>query len=397
MKPLSVLIIASSYPRWKDDFAGHFVERIAGELSASGVEVEVVAPSDRSITKKPVHEAFPVHRFRYFFKRMEGLAYGYGGIVDNLRSDRRLWAEVIPFVFFFMIAVMRIGRSSSLVHCNWLMNAICCLGPKRLFGTPFVLTLRGKDMALLSKGKIFRRLGVFLLGQAEAVTTVNEEFVTQVRDLAPGTRVYYVPNGVDLIDVPLDAVRDFKERNRLDSKGCLIVYIGSLVEGKGLDVLIAALEHLDGRPFQAALIGDGPMRNSIREQIKRARLEDRITLTGLRPHSEIPYWLAASKFLVLPSRSEGRPNVVLEAMAAGKPVVATRLPGTAEIVEDGKSGILVEIDDVVGLKNAISRLLSDEELRKTMGARGKGIIRERKLSWSHCAKQYLEIFHDIRK
>lgn len=137
----------------------------------------------------------------------------------------------------------------------------------------------------------------------------------------------------------------------------MLLFVGNLVAIKGLDVLLRACELL-ARDFEYScfLIGDGPLRGNLERDVARAGLTDRVRFVGPRPHAQLPDWYRAADVFVLPSRSEGVPNVLLEAAACGTPFVASRVGGIPEIAHLGESR-LVPPGDVRQLAGALREFL----------------------------------------
>jgi glycosyltransferase involved in cell wall biosynthesis len=147
------------------------------------------------------------------------------------------------------------------------------------------------------------------------------------------------------------------------------VYVGGLVESKGISELVAAAESLLEKHVWLRLVcvGDGPARDELVALRDRIDREDAVALPGRVAPEEVPRLLQASDFLVFPSHSEGMPQAVLEAMDCGLPVVATRVGGIPEAVLDGKTGLLVEAQDVEQLRDAMEKMIADAEFRMTAG------------------------------
>ena len=154
-----------------------------------------------------------------------------------------------------------------------------------------------------------------------------------------------------------------------------VLFVGRLVPEKGPDLLVEAVHRLraDGTDVEAAIIGQGPLAESLREQVARLGLADAVRLVGPVGQAELPGWYRWADLFCLPSYAEGVPVVLMEAMATELPVVTTRIAGIPELVQDGESGVLVtpgRVDDVVA---AIASLAGPESAarRRAMGVRGR--------------------------
>jgi teichuronic acid biosynthesis glycosyltransferase TuaC len=162
------------------------------------------------------------------------------------------------------------------------------------------------------------------------------------------------------------------------AKGIVAVYVGGLVETKGLSELAAAAEPLLRQypDFRLACVGDGPSRPRMSDLQDRLGRREAVVLPGRVAPDEVPRFLQAADFLVLPSYSEGMPQAVLEAMNCGLAVVATRVGGVPEAVLDGETGLLVEPRNIEQLRAALERMIADEPFRTTAGQKGLARARE---------------------
>jgi glycosyltransferase involved in cell wall biosynthesis len=172
--------------------------------------------------------------------------------------------------------------------------------------------------------------------------------------------------------------------------GLVIGSIGRLERQKAYDVLIRALAGLPGA--RLVLVGDGPERPALERLAGDLGVADRVAVTGWRPDARLS--LAGFDVFALPSRWEGLPLVILEAMHAGLPVVATDVGSVAEAVRDGRTGLLVARDDVEGLRGALGRLLGDEPLRHRLGEAGRDLARAR-FSAPAMAAAYEELYRSV--
>jgi glycosyltransferase involved in cell wall biosynthesis len=152
-----------------------------------------------------------------------------------------------------------------------------------------------------------------------------------------------------------------------------IVWVGRLQTPKDPLTLVHALGRLR-TPFEADFVGGGPLRRTLEREVERLGLGTSVRLLGDR--RDVPSLLARSDVFVLASRSEGLPLSILEAMAAGLPVVASSVGGVPELVVDGETGLLVPAGDPERLAGAVGRLLADAALRRRLGEAGRARVRE---------------------
>jgi glycosyltransferase involved in cell wall biosynthesis len=316
---MRVCVLATSYPRSDDDIAGAFVRDAVEAVRAEGIEVEVVSPA----------------LFRHY-----GIAYG-SGIAGNLR--RRPWlALALPlFLLSYARAARRAARGADLVHAHWLPSALPALATRR----PFLLQLWGTDVELARRARGPARR---LIRRAHLVVVASEALAAAAHEL--GARdVRVVPSGVSLPE----AVEPPEEPPHA-------LYVGRLSEEKGVLELVEAA---DGLPL--VVVGDGPLR----DRVPGAR-------GFVAPAALGPYYERAA-VVVCPSRREGYGVVAREAMAHGRPVVATAVGGLTDAVEDDVTGLLVPPRDPPALRAALARVLGDAELRSRLGAAAQERARER--------------------
>lgn len=180
-------------------------------------------------------------------------------------------------------------------------------------------------------------------------------------------RIHVCPIGVDLgrFGAPADRPRIMDPGRRW------IVYVGRLVTEKGIRDLLEAVANLRTEDASLLLVGDGPERRAARHIARRLRIDHRVVFVGPVPHQDVPPYLRHADVVVLPSWYEERGRVILEAMAAGAPVVATRTGGIPATIHDGVNGLLAPPHDPVGLAEALDRVLRDRPGASAMAARGR--------------------------
>ena len=211
-------------------------------------------------------------------------------------------------------------------------------------------------------------------GVGRYVAVSDDIAVSLRRDLRlPSGKVEVIHNAVDLSRFSAAPDRGLRRTLTGDDRTPLVLTAARLHEQKGIDVLIQAVPSIPAAHFVIA--GDGPDRRSLEKLARDLGVEERVTFLGAR--SDIPALLCASDLFVLPSRYEGFPLALLEAMAAGVAVVATRIAGVDELVVGGETGYLVEAGDSAALASAITSLLADPDARRALATRGHDLVLQR--------------------
>lgn len=240
----------------------------------------------------------------------------------------------------------------------------------KLAGVPAVICTRhAAPLNYGNKGRPvpLERLAIPLTHWFVAVSKEVHETAVE-RGRVPAGRSSVIPNGVDL--------SRFQMNGSVPAESDLVC-VARLSPEKRHDLLLAAVRRLSelGIKPTLTLAGDGPARPSVEARIKEFGLSGQVRLLGTR--KDVPELLGSANIFVLTSDTEGLPITIIEAMAAGKPVVATRVGGVPDVVVDGETGILVPAGDVEQLARALEKMLRDEALRKRMGAAGSRAARER--------------------
>ena len=395
---MHVCMLTTSFPRYPGDAAGQFVSRLADELSKK-YEVTVIAPGSQELPDFEVVRNVRVCRFSYFFPhRFEKLAYG-DGIIENVRANFFCRFLIPSFSLSFLLKSIILARRCDLIHAHWAFSGLIALLGKRIHRKPIVLTLRGSDVnfnfAGTGNSKTFLR---WVLQGCDHVATVSRDLSEKiVRDFAIAQKVTVVPNGVDL--------ECFRPRDKSGTRRILglsdqvpvILYAGRITESKGVGYLAAAMPAVvkECEDVVFVLLGEGNLRLKISKFGEEMGIRQHILFAGYRPHDELPMWLNAADLLVLPSLSEGRPNIILEAMACGIPIVATRVGGIPELIRDGENGILVPPNDVEALTKAILAVLKMDDRRETFGKRARETLESLKVDWESSAEKMAGVYEKV--
>ena len=261
---------------------------------------------------------------------------------------------------------------------------------------PFRLTLR----RIARQAVNYARVEPAVYRTASLVLPVSRTVGDAVRRWyrVPRRRIVVVPNAVDPAPYQPNPARRAALRAgwRAADDALVLLSVGILSEQKGVDLALEALARLDRPDAQLVVVGDGPLRSDL-EALARARgVGDRVRFVGAVAYDAVADFYSAADIFLFPTlRREGLPGVVTEAMAAERPVIASRLGAVEEVVEDGRTGFLVPRGDVAALAARISVLAADRALAHAMGRRGRARVLER---WTPAqrSRRIVELFASVR-
>jgi len=232
-------------------------------------------------------------------------------------------------------------------------------------------------------------------GVARLVVAVSQRVrENAIRDGVNPKKIRIILNGIAIKKPATKEVAKLMQELNLDRDAVVLLSIGRLVYQKAHNVLIAALPRvLEIWPNLVLFIaGDGPLHSELVEQINNLKLTDKVYLLGVR--KDIPALLSISQIFVLPSRWEGLPIALLEAMGAGLPIVATRVEGVEDVVDVEAHGILVPVEDTNALADALIQLVRAPEVRQRMGMAARKHV-EKNYTIDRVCESYLNLFQEF--
>ncbi|MBK8619744.1 MAG: glycosyltransferase family 4 protein [Anaerolineales bacterium] len=374
---MKILIINSEYPPIGGG-AGNASANVARCLAALGHDVTVLTAHFIGQPKLEIREGVTIYRIPALRRRQDR-----SGALEQL-------AFIASASFWTLNWARQNKPNATLAFFGVPSGAVAWL-LKKIYRIPYIVSLRGGDVPGFRPYdfKTFHKLiGPFLRiiwHQADAVIANSNG----LRDLAiafdSSIEIPIIPNGVD--------GSHYKNDSREWSPARLFS-VGRIVYQKGLDLGLRALAQLKDLNWEWRIAGDGPQIDSLKSLAQELGISDRVIFLGWQSREELTRWYHHSNLFLFPSRHEGMPNAVLEAMSSGLPVVATRIAGSEELVLDGVTGLLVNAEDVDSLRDGLSRLIVEEKTRIQMGQASRQRV-EKEYSWENVARQYSDYLEKI--
>lgn len=394
---MRILLVTHTYPLRHGDATAPFVGSLVDALAQRGHSVDVVLPFHRDL-EQPDRESVAFHVYRYPGSRSS--TWGYGQTIGADSRIRRSLLPALPFVYASLYRSVRSLLTSGrydVVNAHWAVPNGLAVG--RSTDVPLVLSLHGSDVSLAERIPLLRRATLRAFDRASAIVASSDHL--RSRAVAVGAN----PAKASTIRLGVDTERfrpsaqpeQVRQTLGASEEQLLVVGVGRLAEVKDFSYLIDASTKVGG--LHVAIVGEGPLRDGLERRAKEAGAP--VTFTGELTHDRVAETIAAADVLVVPSvvdsggRIDGLPNTVLEAMASGVPLVATRIAGIPEVVADGKTGLLVPEKDAEALAAALERL-KDAPYRLRIGAAAREAA-VADLSWDSTAHAYEACFERVTR
>jgi glycosyltransferase involved in cell wall biosynthesis len=376
---MRILILNSEFPPIGGG-AGNASANLAREFVSGGHEVTVLTSAFDSLPREETRDGFRIVRIAALRRRVDrsgALEQGFFALAASA-SILGLVPRWKPDV---IIAFFGVPAGPVALLATWV------------FRTPYLVSLRGGDVPGFrpydfgTYHKIIAPLLRLIWKHAAAIVANSGGLRTLALNFEHRFPIQIIPNGVDVGRFTPPSGREWALPQ--------LLFVGRLVHQKGLDLLLPALAQLQQLPWELVIIGDGPQREPLQQMAAELGLAERIRFAGWQRGADLEAEYQHANLFVLPSRHEGMPNVVLEAMASGLPVLATRIAGNEELVLPGETGELVPPENSAALQSALEHLLPDASLRQRMGKAGRARV-EAHFSWASAARQYLSLMESAR-
>ena len=384
---MKICVISSVYALSETDPHASFLVEAHRHLRKRGVEVTVLAPSYKGLATHVV-DSVRVVRFRYFFRRFEDLTHGQGA-PNRIRNPLYL-ALAAVYIVAGQIAVLRLCHREKfdLVHVHWpFPHGIWTTILNVANPVPTVYTFHGAELLLSQRFKLVGAIMRWLLPQADAIVC-NSTF-TADKALSLGANHIHV--------IPFGATIEPAERTGR-AAGRRALFVGRLIERKGLPILIEAISLLR-KTVDCTLdvVGDGPERHACERRAQELGIAQYVTFHGIVSREQLHRLYAESTVFVLPAivdrrgDTEGLGVVLVEAMQFGLPVVASEVGGIPDVIVSGKAGLLVPPGCPGPLASAIESIMNNRDFAAKLTAAAL-VHASTYFNWDRIADETLQVY-----
>ena len=386
---MKILFISSQFPNSLEPNRGIFSFQIVKELTFFA-EVRVIAPlptlgwiNGLSRFKKhkadlnvPVYEEFhsiPVYHPRYLALPKMGLSHQW---TFEIALKKLLYTIQVEWPF-------------DVVNCHWLFpDGVAIQRICRQMNIPVMLTPLGTDLNTYCDFKLRRYFISKALSKAQKVSVLNEQM--QAKCICLGVRsaqLTIIPNGVNLNEFCILDTLACRKKLNIPPDIKMLLFVGSLVPVKNISTLLKAFALLNSKDStpdtKLYIVGGGFLEKELKTLAHELKVAEKTVFVGSVLHSDLPTWMNAADCLCLPSLSEGHPNVMMEALACGTPVVGSNVGSIPDFVNtDNDNGFVIEATDVKGIAEKLLFCLTQ---KYSNDAVRQSVLQH---SWQNCAKRY---------
>ena len=407
---MKICLLTHTYPRFPNDTTAPFVESTAETLQEHGIDVTVLTPDTPKFARTAADHTVNLQTYRYFFPRRFQLL-GYSNTLVNDCKLKRYVYLLAPFMFLSGIFhLFRLHRKHrfDVIHAQWLLpNGFIGAALCKFYKLPLVITMQGSDMLVAKKNPFFKRMAKWTLKHTAMVTSVTPTFLPELAALGvPDNQRCLIPNGVDpkMFHFTGRKERDMtglQEQLSIPEGDAVVFALGRIVLKKGFDILIQALCIVTQKYPNVTFIigGDGTDLQRLKALAEELGVSECVRFPRTIHRADVPTYFHFCDIFTLPAvfdpkgNVDGCPNVILEAMACGKPVVASNISGIPVVVKNGETGILVKEKNVEELAAALVHLLTDTEKREEFGRAGRERILN-ELTWDKIIEQFKDIYQN---
>ena len=359
---LKILLVSNLYPNEKEPTRGIFTEQIVkGFLKHN--QVEVVSPTPwfpKFLSRLQPKKYAPLAKQENF----NGVKVYRPSYIVIPKVGRWLYGLLFFFGIFNTLRKVKKDFNPDVINVHWMYpDAFGTVLAARLLNIPVVTHSLGCDINEFSKYPIRKKFIRYALKNADFNITVSEQLREKVIKIgADKDKTITLMNGVNRELFNSEGVNNVRQQFHIADDKTLLLFAGNFNVEKGLSLLLEAYHLQKDKHNQAHLliIGSGPLENEINHLVEALELTDRVTFVGRVAHTEVAKYLAAVDFLCLPSLREGCPNIVLESLSVGTPVLANNVGALPEMLNPdlGGAGLLTEENTVEGFSIMLDKALS---------------------------------------
>lgn len=404
MRRKKILVTTTTFPSFLDnDFIPRFVYELSKRLAEKNdLEIIISTPYLENSKEYEERNNLKIYRYKYGFTALRD-----GAILPNIKKNKLLIFQVPFFILFSFLSLARLIKKEKIdiIHAHWIIpQGFLAVFYKKFFrkkDLKIICTVHGGDIFSL-RGWLMTKIKKWVLNNTDEITVVSEEIKEELNGIGVKNKhIQIIPMGVDENVFSSDKYdKNIKIKYNITSS--FLLFVGRLVEKKGVKyailAMIAVLKKHSKTKF--IIIGEGPLENDLKKQVRRLGLENNIIFAGGISNNELPKYYATADIFLGPSitakngDSEGFGLTFIEALLCKCCVISSNLKTISDIIKDKETGIQVDVKNTELFADRIIKLIEDENKRKKLAGDGFEFVKE-KFIWDVSAKKYYKLINNL--
>lgn len=403
-----ILTLTSSFPKSPDDISGRFVKDLADELVKKGRDIVVLAPHSPGLAPVETSGDFKIYRFKYWYPARYQILTN-GAILPKLSGNVLAALQIPFFVSASFLSCVRLARKQKpdAIHTHWLLpQGLVGAMVSKISGKPHLATIHAGGLVALGRMPFKRLIAKFIVKNSSAISAVSGFIKRKFLNLLDDKTRSEADSKISTIPMGVHPER-FEGKNTSESRTLLglkrsdfvVLFVGRLSEKKGVEDLLVAFQSLSQEGARLWIVGSGPLHQNLKDRAS-GQGSGEVQFFGRVSDDKLDELYLAADVVAVPSVTtsygdvEGLPVVVMEAMAAGKPVIGTDVGGISDAIENEKTGLLIPERSPEIIASALRRLYGDEEFRETL-AKNAAEKAKALYSWSTISEKFDSILEDM--
>ena len=394
IKNISLFSLATTYPNSEKSHKPKFVHLLNKELSNLGYDVEVIVPHVKGFLEKLTLNSINIHFFRYLPEKLE---LNNLSIPDELKKSKFNYLKIVILFtsFFFFTFRLAIKKNPDFFHGHWAFpTGVIAVILALLFKKKSLITSHYAEIPLIKKSKFLIKITSYFLNRATHIVAVSSFTKQELINLGiHAEKISIIKSTPNFIsnNYSSEELILFK-KTHFDLSDTLILFVGRLVENKGIKYLIEAIPKVSKKTLQLVIVGNGPLSIELQDLCKSLNLSNRVTFFQKIDDKDLAMIRTLSDIFILPSIidsrgiTEGLGLVIPEAMYSGLPVIASSVGGIPDIITHMKNGLLVPQKNSTSIAESIDLLLENPDLKNKIIRNSQKTLQE--FMSSYIAQQY---------
>jgi N-acetyl-alpha-D-glucosaminyl L-malate synthase BshA len=366
-KTLKICIVTTMFPKFLGDYYGSFIFDEVKALTKKGFEVHVVTQHNPGISYEEVMDNIYIHRFKWLEPKKFRALVHFEGLMDIIRMITYVISLFLNLILIIWKYKIQIIHAHSVIPTGFIASLV-----SKIMRKPLFITAHGMDINNFENQRFFNYFISHSLNSSYKSIAVSEDLANKMRLMVnDDNKIVVIKNAVDTDRFNPNKNINIRQNFGIKYEDVVILFVGYLDEFKGIFELINAFNTIskDNKNVKLLMVGVGPKKKNLLKILKKRRIESKVIFTGRIDHQKIHNYYQAADIFVLPSYTEGGgpPLVIMEAMACALPIIATKVGGIPEGVENGVNGFLVSAKNVDELSKKLNILIKDDNLRNKFG------------------------------